>query len=484
MRFWQNDDGAVLIYVTLIFAAFIGVGGLALDAGRAFTLREEMQQAADAAALAGAWQLDGTAAGAARADAAARAVVTNNQKWASGGTSAVTIAGGTAGVQFLATVPTSDDAALTFTTAAPFDYVWVKTTAANFDPWFMRLFGFSTATAVSAEAVAKKGSSQCQVTPLFMCLPGGASFDPTAWIGHQVLMKAAQGGSWTNGNWGLLDTPGGSQSAGALASMIAGVNGLPQCIDSSGVDTKPGNVASISAAFNVRLDVYENLPGNVNYQNAAGYPPAEHVQKGTDPLASCTAQPNALGGAIPRGFPQDADIKSSGGSVRFGNGQWDCTTYWSQAHPGDTANIPGACSSTGGMTRYEMYLHEITALANKALIPDLTGETPAGDNGDPTERSPMCYTGGAIPPTPTALSQRINDRRIFTVAGVDCSAIAINGNTPNVPVQQYVSMFLTEPAGTQGQANGDVHMEIVGYDSGGGGGLVPIQLREWTELVR
>ena len=96
----------------------------------------------------------------------------------------------------------------------------------------------------------------------------------------------------------------------------------------------------------------------------------------------------------------------------------------------------------------------------------------------------MCYSGGPIPPTPTTLSQRINDRRIFTVAGVDCSAIAINGNTPGVPVQQYLSMFLTEPAGTQGSTNGDVYMEIVGYSQAGGGGLVPIQLREWTELVR
>lgn len=482
MRFFKNDDGAVLIYVTLILGAFIGLGGLALDASRAFTLREEMQQAADAAALAGAWQLDGTAAGSLRADAAARAVVANSQKWASGGSAAVTIGAGTAGVQFMSTVPTNDDAALTFTGAAPYDYIWVKTTSANFDPWFMRMFG-GAQTQVSAEAVANKGSSQCQVTPLFMCLPGGSSFDPTAWIGHQVLMKAAQGGSWTNGNWGLLDTPGGSQSAGALASMIAGVNGLPQCIDSGGVDTKPGNVASISAAFNVRLDVYENLPGGVNYQNTPGYAPAEHVQKGTATNATCTARPTKVNNAaVPGGFPRDADIISSGGATRFGNGQWDCTNYWSLAHLGNTANIPGACSSTGGLTRYETYLHEITTLANKALIPDLSGA--GGDNGDPTERSPICYTGGSIPPTPTALSQRINDRRIFTVAGVDCSTVQINGNTSNVPVLQYLSMFLTEPAGTQGPTNGDVYMEIVGFDQGGGGGLVPIQLREWTELVR
>jgi hypothetical protein len=54
----------------------------------------------------------------------------------------------------------------------------------------------------------------------------------------------------------------------------------------------------------------------------------------------------------------------------------------------------------------------------------------------------------------------------------------------SLPVQLYLSMFLTEPVGTQGQTNGDAYMEIVGYDTAGGGGLVPVQLREWVELVR
>lgn len=488
MNFLRDKSGAVLIYVSIILFAFVGIGGLAMDAGRAFTMREELQQAADAAALAGAWQLDGTAAGAARADAAARAVVANSQKWGQS-QGAVTVAAGTAinsgcgtsGVCFTSTVPASDDTALTFVTAPPYDFIRIRTTAENFEPWFMRLFSFGTVSNISAEAVATKGQSQCQVTPLFVCLPNPATFDPAAWVGHQVLMKAAQGNSWTNGNWGLLDTPGGSQSAGALASMLAGVNGLPQCIDARGVDTKPGNVASISPAFNVRLDVYENLPGNVNYQTTAGYPPAEHVQKGTAPNASCTARPTAVGGAIPRGFPRDSNI---GNATRFGNGQWDCLTYWSQAHPGGAFPPPAGCSSVGGLTRYETYLHEITNQPNKALIPHLVPN--GGDAGDPTRRQGgLCYTGGPIPPTPTALNQRINDRRIFTVAGVDCSAIAINGNTPNVPVQHYLSMFITEPAGTQGQTNGDVYMEIVGYEqAGAGGGLAPVQLREWTELVR
>jgi Flp pilus assembly protein TadG len=474
-EFRRDREGAALIYVSILMVAFVGITGLMLDAGRMLTMREELQKAADAAALAGAWQLDSSLAGAQRADVAARTtpVVVNAQKFGSS-PGAITIAS----TRFFNTVPSSDDTALgAVATAVPYDYIEVTTTATNFGRWFSGTLGGAATPALTATAVARKGQSICQVTPLFMCLPGGAAYNPTLWIGHQVRMKAPQGNSWTNGNWGLLDTPGGSQSAGALASMVAGSNGLPQCIGASGVDTKPGNVASISPAFNVRLDMYENLPGNVNYRNTPGYAPAENVTKGKIRTnANCDNFNNT---PTQTELPRDSDISDAN---RFGNGQWDCLGYWNRAHPGDTANIPPGCSSTGGLTRYEVYRHEIFHLANKALIPDLTTQAPAGEDGDSATSG--CYTGGPIPPTPTAASQRINDRRIFVVAGVDCSAIAINGNTPNVPVLHYLSLFLTEPAVTQGPDNGMVHMEIVGYDQAGGGGLVPIQLREWVELVR
>lgn len=472
MRFWKNENGAALVYVTGILLAIFGLTALSIDAGRFFNLRNEVQQAADAAALAGAWQLDGTLAGSQNATIAARTapVVTNTQRFGNA-PGAVAIAA----TDYWRGVPASDDAPLTLA-APPYDFIRVTTTGVVQNTLLMQAMGAGPTTTVTARAVARKGQAICQVTPLFMCLPNPATFDPNAYIGRQVLMKAAQGNSWTNGNWGLLDTPGGSQSAGALANMIAGVNGLPQCIG-TGVDTKPGNVASISPAFNIRFDMYENLPGNVNHRTSPGYPPAEHVQKGRTWNASCNNYSTINNNLVPKGFPRDSNISNAN---RFGNGQWNCLSYWQNAHPGNTANIPPGCSSTGGITRYEVYLHEIT----NNLIPDLRNiaSNPKGDNGN--SRQSGCYTGGPIPTTPTAPSQRVNDRRILVVAGVDCSSIAINGNTPNVPVLHYLSMFITEPAGTQGQTNGDVYMEIVGSDAAGGGGLAPIQLREWVELVR
>ncbi|NWG91251.1 MAG: hypothetical protein HXY21_01915, partial [Parvularculaceae bacterium] len=434
-----------------------------------------------AAALAGAWQLDGTVAGSLKADQAARTapIVTNNQKF---GASAGAV--GIASTTFWSAVPPSDDTALS-AAAPPYDYIQVTTSAVVGNTLLMRALGAAPTVTLTATAVARKGQAVCQVTPLFMCLPGGAAFNASNFIGHQVQMKAPQGGSWTNGNWGLLDTPGGSQSSPALASMIAGSNGLPQCIGAY-VDTKPGNVASISPAFNVRLDMYENLPGNINYRTTPGYPPAENVVKALirqQPTQPATDQRcRNFDPASPAAkMGEDTAFDST---TRLGNGQWDCATYWSTNHPtGPSAPTGCGAATSTTISRYEVYLYEVTNNVIPNTWNGATGED--GRSGAPPNGASAtgCYAGGPIPATPTALQNRWQDRRIFTVAGLDCTTLSINGNS-SVPVVQYLTMFLTEPAITQGASNGDVKMEIVGYSANGGGGLAPIQLREWVELVR
>ena len=51
-----NEDGLTLVFVALILAFILGVAALALDVGYLFVVRAELQNAADAAALAGANQ--------------------------------------------------------------------------------------------------------------------------------------------------------------------------------------------------------------------------------------------------------------------------------------------------------------------------------------------------------------------------------------------------------------------------------------------
>src|SRR5262245_5921330 len=54
----SDKTGSVLPFAALILAALLGIVGLSFDLGRHYILSTELQQAADAAALAGAYQLD------------------------------------------------------------------------------------------------------------------------------------------------------------------------------------------------------------------------------------------------------------------------------------------------------------------------------------------------------------------------------------------------------------------------------------------
>lgn len=57
---WRSESGNVAIIAGGILAVLLAFGALVVDVGNLFRVRNELQNAADAAALAGAWALDGT----------------------------------------------------------------------------------------------------------------------------------------------------------------------------------------------------------------------------------------------------------------------------------------------------------------------------------------------------------------------------------------------------------------------------------------
>ena len=477
MRFLKDERGAVLVYVTLIMGALLGLTGIALDSGRLFTLRQEMQNAADAAALAGAWQLDGTVQGSGRADQAARgaaAIAPNGQKFgATPGTVAI------ASTAFFSAAPLSDDAPMV-AVPPPYDYIQVTTNGVVQNTLLMRAFGGAPTVTLAASAVARKGLAKCSVTPLAICNPNetpgnpGAPFNPALYYGKQLLSKAQGGsGQWAPGNWGLLDTTNGQQGTNALAQMIGGVQGLPSCISATGVDPKPGSVTAVRNAFNVRFDMYD-APLFNNQKNNPNYPPARNVVKGIKPTnASCN---NYTATARVTTMPRDTNIPTTiSATSRFGNGQWNCASYWTTNHPGGPS-APAGCGAAASttLTRYEVYYYEATT---GGLIPNTSTLSPQGDNGNP-----QCYQN-TIPPTPSQLTQRQFDRRVLTVAVIDCIANNVQGNqSGSVPVKTYLSTFMTESVAQPPDA--DLYLEIVGSSNAGGAGPVPVTLNDWVELVR
>src|ERR1700751_2300445 len=76
-RFWNNEAGVVLPYVVLTLGVFIGVAALALDGSRLMSVQTQLQNGADALALAGAAELDRRPDSIIRAEAAIRGLLSN-----------------------------------------------------------------------------------------------------------------------------------------------------------------------------------------------------------------------------------------------------------------------------------------------------------------------------------------------------------------------------------------------------------------------
>ncbi len=70
------------------------------------------------------------------------------------------------------------------------------------------------------------------------------------------------------------------------------------------------------------------------------------------------------------------------------------------------------------------------------------------------------------------------DRRVLIAAGVDCTANTINGRAENIPVKEFVKLFMTEPVGSG--SDFDIWTEVVGTAEAAANG----QIRRVVELVR
>ena len=96
---------------------------------------------------------------------------------------------------------------------------------------------------------------------------------------RQIEMRRGGGGDgqYSPGNYGFLDNPTLGNGANALRDAIA-MESPNACFKQSGVDTKPGFVASVRDAVNVRFDLYEHSMSSA--KNDPNLRPAMNVRKG------------------------------------------------------------------------------------------------------------------------------------------------------------------------------------------------------------
>lgn len=151
----------------------------------------------------------------------------------------------------------------------------------------------------------------------------------------------------------------------------------------------------------------------------------------------------------------------------MGDGNWDRAAYYAtnQPHlgvmPVTTWPDYGYTEIAGRTlpTRYQQYRYEYEngLLVNQTL----TG-------GLKTQAAPRC-NGPGLPPASTP------DRRVLTIAVINCDAESVGSNTTDAAITKFVDVFLVEPSARRGNGTtlrteaSDVYVEVIGETILGGG---------------
>jgi hypothetical protein len=297
----------------------LGAGGVVLDIGRMTVLHTQMQNSADAGAMAGATQLDGRAGAQSRATRLASNAMSQ--------TSLISRNSPNLSVQAVNFYHQIDPVKIAATGDEDSKFIEIILNPKDIDLLFQPLLATAsgaTSRTLNAKSLATVRPFICQAPPLMICDPG--ELDSTkdlslvSSIGRQVVLKAPPSGgtAWGPGNYGLLGLPDGSIGANAIEGALAAVE--PQECYGLNIRTAPGvKTQKVENGINARFD----LPGGLPY-------PA----------------PNVIS------FPKDKDIVADS-TVFMGSGDWGVARYWADRH---STPLP---TDLIGASRYQVYLYEL-----------------------------------------------------------------------------------------------------------------------------
>lgn len=458
----RRQRGAILIMTAIFVVVLIVVAALAMDIGRLVVLRSQLQNAADAAAIAAAVELDGEDGARERAMAAAREAIRHDKSFAriqdllgTGGLpdeafSFYCVIGAEYDVDpddvtnFGIYCNGADDGSGKYVASTDTESHYVRVdldpakAAGHFklDLFFLpvlKLFAPATATeaAVRAMAVAGKHSIQCNYPPMAICDPfegKGKTFRNDMPVGTTIVLRdqGAGNGNWAPGNAGFLMNIAGETGADATSESLA----FP---DDDGcaarrVSSEPGQMTQkTTSAINTRFDMYDSHFKANQWQN---WPPAPNVYEYAGP-----ASPVAVPGL---------DV------ARFRQPGWNYAAWQAAqiAMYGALTNAPPEWAANQPHM-WDVYQWEIAN--NRILKKPVNAHTPAGSA----------------------------ERRVFAVAVLSCQALGIKGRV-TVPVNSpdgFAKVFIYRSA--KGPSGAEIYGEYVGwYGPGEANYHVEVQLYE------
>lgn len=349
---------------------------------------------------------------------------------------------------------------------------------------------------VIGKAMAALESATCNVPPMMFCVPedgeGNAIDFPTAAdIGKGLKLHFKSNGSaspgnpndpttdtsaWAPGNFGFLDL---DYYANNQQNTTTGINSAVLGCTSQAPTSDPGFRTPQGSALNTRFDYYTNPAPNCD-ADSGDFCPAENVRRdvvniqngGQNVLEAdlaglqCSGTPSNNWDEIadlPTNFNPTDDrvqlpaqqsfsqdncfldavptcdmIGDTGASAVTPN--WDADTYMGRHHSGTSL----ATAAPNG-TRYEVYQWELADPDSRLGSPQKVGYRAIRKANGRFQVDLYCSFPQPSIGTGVAATDTQKDRRVLTVAAVDCSEL--NGKDA-VKVMKWVDLFLVQPVAT------------------------------------
>lgn len=494
--FARDRSAAIAPMYAMALFGLIMIAGVGWDYSRLMTMDSELQNAADQAALAAATQLTGvTGARTAAQNAANDFLATAGSEWANETKLANDQGGRTVGgltFEFFQTWDHATDvpgAAATSDADARYVRVTVAPRVARYA--LTAIGGVLTSGGIRARAVATLEAAACNIPPVMVCAPtGDAGWPRAADIGSAVDMREGPQNSsdFTPGNFDLLNVD--YENIGNNdQNRTLGLNSDLLGCTAAQLETDPGRRIPQNTAVNTRFGIYPNgqnfscqangdfCPAQVTRNdlvrrvtvNNFNQLPAPGVLTSSGDSAACAARTGGdlipfsdvpVSPAVPKqGFPLD-NCQSLGlvGCLSFGDGIWDAQSYMNAVHGGTSIDVVPQIDVPNvdepvRTTRYEVYEWERTN-QSRTVQKELGRVANSNGNGGTL----YCSAPRPIQGTPVVPSDMQKDRRVLTVAVVDCAGQ--NGRF-NVNTFKFVDMFLLGPM--TGQAGSrELKAEIMG----------------------
>jgi Flp pilus assembly protein TadG len=264
-----RERGGVAVLVALVLAVLVGFAGIVLDLGRLFVNKTELQNAADACALAAANQLvcdpsAGPCPAAFLEDAEAAGIFVAARNTSDFQDGAVTIAPGD--VKFHTAIgPNSAYLARTDGANANSKFAMCTARSAAISTRFMQVLQEFTPSAVEARAVATlaPGQTACNASPVGVCSkPGSTAPNYGYSIGEWIVSsfnRGTGGNDDTNleGNFRWVDFTPNAGGANEVRDQLLGNGSV--CGIRVGDDVREQGVKQgAKSAWNTRFGIYPN----------------------------------------------------------------------------------------------------------------------------------------------------------------------------------------------------------------------------------